>query len=219
MKSDLLRIALVNDHEIVHAGLREMLAPYADKVSVVPVERGAASGVPIDIVLYDTQGQNEDALVALQESLTLLHAKRAVLFTWTLSAQLVNAARNAGVNGVLSKTMGAEQLVTALQLIATGQRIYSPETDAPQALTSTESGATNWPGRADGLTMREAEMITLISRGLSNAEIAEQTFLSPNSVKSYIRSAYRKIGVQRRSQAVAWGIDHAMVPDRTRPLT
>lgn len=62
-------------------------------------------------------------------------------------------------------------------------------------------------------------MITLISRGLSNAEIAEQTFLSPNSVKSYIRSAYRKIGVQRRSQAVAWGIDHAMVPDRTRPLT
>ncbi|WP_455429797.1 response regulator transcription factor [Luteococcus peritonei] len=61
-------------------------------------------------------------------------------------------------------------------------------------------------------------MVSLIAQGLSNAEIAGRTYLSPNSVKSYIRSAYRKIGVQRRSQAVAWGIDHGMVPNRSRHL-
>lgn len=57
---------------------------------------------------------------------------------------------------------------------------------------------------ADRLTGRESEMLTMIARGLSNREIAEATELSPNSIKSFIRSAYRKIGVERRDDAVAW---------------
>ena len=59
-----------------------------------------------------------------------------------------------------------------------------------------------------GLTRREAEVVALIVRGRSNRQIAEGTRLSPNSVKSYIRSAYRKMGVLTRTQAVAWGIQH-----------
>lgn len=59
---------------------------------------------------------------------------------------------------------------------------------------------------ADDLSKREREMITLISQGLSNQEIAETLFLSINSVKTYIRTAYHRIGATRRSQAVIWGI-------------
>ena len=76
--------------------------------------------------------------------------------------------------------------------------------------------AGEWPGQEAGLSARESEIIALITKGLTNQEIAERAYLSINSVKSYIRSAYRKIGVTRRSQAVAWGMQNGFEPDRVR---
>ena len=76
----------------------------------------------------------------------------------------------------------------------------------------------DWPGREQGLSARESEVLALITQGLSNQEIAERTYLSINSVKTYIRTGYRKIGVSRRSQAVAWGMRHGFEPDRMRSI-
>ena len=71
--------------------------------------------------------------------------------------------------------------------------------------------------RAQGLTCREAEVVALITQGLSNAEIARRSYLSINSVKSYIRTAYRKMGVTTRSEAVLWGVGYGfhMTPPST----
>ena len=74
----------------------------------------------------------------------------------------------------------------------------------------------DWPGREEGLTAREAEVLALITQGMSNADIAIRTSLSINSIKSYIRSCYRKIGAVSRSQAVLWGATHGFLPDRVR---
>ena len=63
------------------------------------------------------------------------------------------------------------------------------------------------------MTDRESEVLALITQGKSNAELAELMFISINTVKSYIRSAYRKIGVTNRTQAVLWGTDHGFRPD------
>ena len=63
-----------------------------------------------------------------------------------------------------------------------------------------------WSGADAGLTPREAEVLALITAGLSNQAICERLVVSPNSVKSYIRSCYRKIGVESRTQAVLWGL-------------
>jgi NarL family two-component system response regulator LiaR len=68
------------------------------------------------------------------------------------------------------------------------------------------AGPGDWPGRSAGLSPRETEVIALIARGLSNQEIAERAHVSPHSIKSYIRGAYRKIGVERRTQAVLWAL-------------
>lgn len=68
-------------------------------------------------------------------------------------------------------------------------------------------------GKALGLTRRESQVISLITRGMSNAEIAEATYLSINSVKTYIRSTYRKIEVSRRAQAVVWGMKNGFGHD------
>ena len=64
------------------------------------------------------------------------------------------------------------------------------------------------PARRLGLSEREAEIVSLITHGLGNEDIADRLFLSINTVKSYIRTAYRKMGVTTRSQAVLWGVDH-----------
>ena len=76
--------------------------------------------------------------------------------------------------------------------------------------------AQDWPGRSEGLTARESEMLALITQGKSNAEIAAITYLSPNSVKTYIRSAYAKIGVTSRTQAVLWGVRYGLHIEQRR---
>ena len=74
----------------------------------------------------------------------------------------------------------------------------------------------NWPGRGEGLTDRESEILALITQGKSNTEVATLTYLSPNTVKSYIRNIYRKIGAASRTQAVLWGVNHGFSPDHRR---
>lgn len=103
--------------------------------------------------------------------------------------------------------MGAADLVAALERLHPGERVSdrSPAGDLDGA---------DWPGRGDGLSAREAEVLALITQDLTNDEIARQTYLSINSVKSYLRSAYRKIGGTRRSQVVLWGSVTGSSPTR-----
>jgi len=117
-----------------------------------------------------------------------------------------------GVSGYLSKSLTASELTAALQQIARGETVISPD---PAGSRAAVVGG-DWPGREEGLTAREAEVLALITQGMSNVDIATRTSLSINSIKSYIRSCYRKIGVSSRSQAVLWGATHGFLPDRVR---
>lgn len=74
-----------------------------------------------------------------------------------------------------------------------------------------------WPGQERGLSPREAELLALIVRGLTNQEMAERAYLSINTIKTYVRSCYRKIGVTSRSQAVVWGLRNGFDLDEQRP--
>ena len=84
--------------------------------------------------------------------------------------------------------------------------------------TTIEVAAGDWPCRAHGLSARQAEVVSLITMGFSNQQIAQRTHLTMNTVKTYIRMAYRQMGVQSRTQAVLWGIEHGMAPERTTSL-
>lgn len=111
----------------------------------------------------------------------------------------------------LSKTLPARELVAALEAVHAGETVVS---DIPPRARS--AVGLDWPGRGEGLSDREAEILALITQGKSNAEIATLTYLSPNTVKSYIRSIYRKIEVGSRTQAVLWGVEHGFKPDHHR---
>ena len=113
------------------------------------------------------------------------------------------------MSGYLSKALPARELVAALCAVHAGQVVVSPS-----PARSRPTNGLDWPGRSEGLTDRESEVLALITQGLSNADVARLTYLSPNTVRSYIRSIYRKIGVDSRTQAVLWGIRRGCAPDR-----
>ena len=193
-----VRVAVVNDYDIVVAGIASLLAPYADRVAVVELDAGVPVVSDVDVILYDTFGQVQGDGVDLAD---LVHGSdaRVAVFSWNTEPALVDRAIGRGAAAYLGKQLGAAEIVDAAE---------DPVEDA--------SG--RWPGREHGLTAREAEVLALITQGLSNQEIALRTYLSINSVKTYIRTAYRKIGVTRRSQAVGWGMSHGFMPDRTRVI-
>lgn len=204
-------MTLVDDYDVVLLGLAHMFDQYPERVEVVEIDSKEPLESTIDIVMYDSFAQPETD----QEEITSLvrnpRAKRVVVYTWNFHPALVESARAHGVHGYLSKALPARELVEALEAIHAGELVVSA---APKRITS--APGLDWPGRLEGITDRESEILALITQGKSNAEIAILTYLSPNTVKSYIRSVYRKIDVASRTQAVLWGVDHGFTPDQRR---
>ena len=205
-----IRLAIVDDYEVVVRGLAFMLAPYRDDIEVVELDARMPVQQPVDIALYDTFAQTQGNSQDVADLVNDPHVARVVVYTWNIEDHLVEGALDRGVAAYLSKSLPADELVEALKNVYSGVQVISP---APVA-AAVDRG--DWPGREQGLTVREAEVIALITQGLSNAEIADRASLSINSVKSYIRSSYRKMGVTSRTNAVLWGLDHGFTPDRLR---
>ena len=205
-----IRVALVNDDEVVVRGLDSMLRHYAEHVEVVMLNAATPVSVNVDVALYDTFGMGQGNGPGVTALVANPRVSKVAVYTWNFQPWLTRDTLNTGVRGYLSKSLPAARLVDALHAIAAGQLVVSPS----RGRSSLVGG--DWPGREEGLTAREAEVLSLITMGLSNQEIAERTLLSLNSIKSYIRSAYRKIEVDSRSKAVLWGVEHGMRADRVR---
>ena len=205
-----VRIAIVNDYEIVVAGTAAVLAPYPHRIRVVELDSRMPVISDVDVLLYDTFGQVPGHPVDFA-GLVRGSAPRLVIFSWDLNSTLVSRAVEKGASGYLSKGLSAERLVDSIERVHAGEIVLPSETETTSTVVAGE-----WPGQEAGLSARESEIIALITKGLTNQEIAERAYLSINSVKSYVRSAYRKIGVTRRSQAVAWGMQNGFEPDRVR---
>jgi two-component system, NarL family, response regulator LiaR len=205
-----IRLAIVDDYAVVVAGVASFLAE--ERIDVV--ETGASLPVitDVDVVLYDTFGEVHDQGLDLQDFVRDSGAK-VVIYSWNLRPDLIQEALASGASGYLSKVLTGPVIVDALERILDGETVVL----AGHHETSVD-GAGDWPGRAKGLSPREAEVVALISRGLSNQEIADRAHITMNSLKSYIRSAYRKMGVERRTQAVLWAMANGFAPDTVRTI-
>jgi len=205
-----IRVALVNDDEVVVRGLDAMLRSYAQRVEVVQLAAGKQVTSSVDVALYDTFGMGQGNGTAVKRLVDNPRIRNVAVYTWNFQPWLTRETLALGVKGYLSKSLPASKLVEALVAISSGKVVVSPSAGRSALVGG------DWPGREEGLTAREAEVLSLITMGLSNQEIAERTMLSLNSIKSYIRSAYRKIDVDSRSKAVLWGIAHGLRADRLR---
>lgn len=208
-----LRLAIVNDYEVVIKGLEATLEPYSDRVQVVELDVDKSVSERVDVALYDTFTASQVSADDVDKLLNNEYVDHVAAYTWNLHPDLIEAAREKGVSGYLGKSLKADALVDALERIARGEKVLEPR---DEVAVEDATGSDDWPGRAEGLSVRQAEVVALITQGLSNEEIAERTYLTVNTVKSYIRVAYRRMGVSTRAQAVIWGYEHGMVPDRKR---
>jgi len=204
-------VALIDDYDVVVLGIARMLEPFGDRLVVAEMDTNEPLADPVDVVLYDSFAQSESDGGGVADLVRNPKAGKVVIYTWSFQPDLVAVARTLGVDGYLSKGLPARQLVDALEAVHAGQVVIS---EPPGRVRS--APGLNWPGREEGLTDREAEILALLTQGRSNAEVSALTFLSPNTVKSYIRGLYRKIGVSSRTQAVLWGVAHGFTPDHRR---
>ena len=206
-----VRVALTNDFELVVAGLAKLLAAFPDRIDVVDTAvRGDDLDSTVDVALFDTFAHKGDELEEIGRLVRDPSIRRVALFTWQFDPSLVDRALSIGVTGYLSKALSAEELVEALESIACGRQTISPDPASDRHSASER----DWPGRREGISERESEVLILIAEGLSNAEIVERLHISPNSVKTHIRNAYRKLGVATRAQAVRGVLDRGMVRSR-----
>lgn len=210
-ESGVLTVAVVNDYEVVVRGVAGLLEPFTDQLRVVELDVDLPGVTPVDIALYDTFAMEGTGSALLRTMLSREYVAALVFYTWNVSPGLVAEAHEAGISGVLSKSLSAAELARCPQRIHRGELVISPQLPSGEAVAPGD-----WPGRDYGLTRWEAEIAALITQGLSNSEIVERTRLSINSVKPYIRSVYRTMGVTSRSQAARWCMERGLDNSPTR---
>jgi DNA-binding NarL/FixJ family response regulator len=206
-----ITVALVDDYDVVVKGVANMLDPYRDRIVIAELDATMPVDDEVDIVLYDSFAQPESDHEEIGVLVANPRAHRVVVYTWNFHPDLIDSARRHGAHGYLSKTLPARELVAALEAVHAGDVVISEVAARARSVPGLD-----WPGRGEGLSDREAEILALITQGKSNADVARLTFLSPNTVKSYIRTIYRKLGVASRTQAVLWGVKHGFTPDHHR---
>jgi DNA-binding NarL/FixJ family response regulator len=197
---DRVRVAAVNDYEIVVAGLAAVLAEHEDRLVVMEaIVIGEPLRAPVDVALYDTFGRVGLAADNLRLLAAMPGVARVAVFTHDLHEQLITEAREAGARGFISKLLSGDEIADAVVRISQGEYVVAthaaPRADRPHL---------DWPGRAQGLTERESEVVVLAAEGLSNREIAGALFLSPHTVKGYMSQALRKLGLRNRVEAASF---------------
>jgi DNA-binding NarL/FixJ family response regulator len=205
-----LRVVLVDDHEMVIAGLKAMLGPFRGRIRVVGEAIGAeqaarvVAGLSPDIVLCDVRMQGASGLDLCRELRARNPEQKVVLLSVYDDEQYLFQALRAGASGYLLKKISGDELVRQLELAHTGVTVIDTAlagraVDTAARLQSNEF----WPGARHGLTHRESEVLALIVTGLSNRGIAGRLVVSDETIKSHLRSIYRKLGVNDRAGAVA----------------
>jgi DNA-binding NarL/FixJ family response regulator len=200
-RSGRISVAVITDYDLVVREVESMLAPFDDRVRVIGPELGSPPEQSADVALFDTFAGRRRTLARAAEMVRVGTAEHVVLYTWDAAPEFVRAARDAGASGVLLKTRSGELLVDSLERIASGEKL------------GLEPGNGLEPGpRVVELSDRESEVLALIALGLTNAEIADELYLSIETVKTYVKRLYAKLGVHNRAQAALAASTHQLTP-------
>ena len=194
-----IRVALVNDYEIVLEGLRALLRPYDPEISVVELDVAENPLSTVDVTLFDTYGEVQERRRRVRELAADASNGAIVVFSFSDDAALAGIFLRAGAQGFISKALPAEQIVNGIRAAARGERVMLIQA-SPHAAISADL---QWPGRDARLTERESELLALLPTGMTNRELSEHLHVSENTIKSHLRRLFSKLEVRNRAQAAA----------------
>ena len=207
-------MVVADDQQAVREGLVALLG-LLDDITVVASAGNGREAVetlaahPADVVLMDLRMPELDG-VAATRLIRRDHPGTAVvvLTTYADDTSIADALR-AGARGYLTKDAGRAEIAAALRSAAAGQATFTAEVS--DRLVAALDGRTRAKAELpDGLTTREAEVLGLIARGLTNAEIAKELFIGEATVKTHINNAFAKIGARHRAEAVRYALSHQL---------
>jgi DNA-binding NarL/FixJ family response regulator len=213
-----IRVAIVEDQELVRTGLR-MILDAADGIEVVG-EAADGADVPDlvrstapDVVLMDIRMPDVDGIEATRRLATSGSPARVIVLTTFDLDEHVQAALRAGASGFLVKDGPAAEMLTAVRVVAAGESLLSPSVTRRviAELVSRPEPSERRPPALDELTPREEEVLRLLARGRSNAEIADELVVSHETVKSHVARILMKLGARDRVQAVIAAYEAGLV--------
>ncbi len=209
----MIRVALADDQALVRTGFRLILQAEDDIEVVGEAEDGRAAielvrSTTPDVILMDVRMPVLDGIEATRRVAS--DTRVLVLTTFDLDEVVFEAIR-AGASGFLLKTSPADELVRAVRVVAAGDALLSPSITRRLVEEFARRPAATEPRGLDDLTPRELDVLRLIARGFSNAEIATELFVEASTVKSHVAGVLAKLGLRDRVQAVVAAYESGLV--------
>lgn len=212
----MLRLMLVDDHEVVRTGLATVLALEED----LAVACEAASGEealarlessPVEVVLMDVMIPGMGGVAACREIRDRFPAVRVLMLTSSSDDEAVLSSLVAGASGYLLKNVRREELVRAIRLVADGQQMLDPAVTDKVTRRLVEMVTRPRSDEEGPLSEREAEIVRLVARGYTNRQIAEELVIAEKTARNHISRILDKLNLSRRSEAAAWAVQHGIV--------
>jgi DNA-binding NarL/FixJ family response regulator len=216
-----IRLLIVDDQEMVRTGFR-LIFGATDGLEVVGE---AANGIEAiaavetarpDVVLMDIRMPEMDGIEATRHITAHQNGPKVVILTTFDLDEYVYDALRAGASGFMLKDAPPADVVRAIEVVAEGESLLAPSITRRLIgeFTTRKSTGVQSPVALEGLTDREAEVLTLIARGLTNAELSESLFIAEPTVKTHVRNLLTKLGARDRVQLVVFAYENGLVrPD------
>ena len=214
----MIRVLLADDQALVRGGFRLILDAEPDIEVVAEAADGSQAAEKAletrpDVVLMDIRMPVLDGIQATKQLLAQLATTRVVMLTtFDLDDYVVDAFR-AGASGFLLKTAPPPQLVAAVRTVHAGDALLAPA--STRRLIEQFAKPPSQAPALQALTAREHDVLRLLARGLTNAEIAQQFVVEPSTIKSHVASLLAKLGLRDRVQAVVFAYESGLIPPGT----
>jgi DNA-binding NarL/FixJ family response regulator len=212
-----IRVLIADDQSLVRAGFRLVLENHDDIEVVGEASNGeeavhSAGRLKPDVVLMDIRMPALDGITATREITSRYPAKVLVLTTYDLDEYVYDALQ-AGASGFLLKDTPPAQLADGIRAVAGGEALLAPTVTRRLIEEFARFGPARRtrPAELDALTPRELDVLRLLARGLSNAEIAETLVLGDTTIKTHVAHVLGKLGVRDRVQAVVLAYESGLV--------
>jgi len=209
----MIRVCLVDDHELVRAGIASLLG-FVDDVEVVAEAADGVEALEViervcpDVVLLDVRLPRIDGLSVLRELQRSGTSVAVVLLTTFDDDRVLREGLATGARGFLLKDATVEQLAAAIKKVAAGETYLQPRASSLEDRLESPSFETR---PIDDLSQREIEILRFVARGFSNAEIARALDLAEGTVKNHVSNVLSKLGVRDRTRAALAALDRGLI--------